>query len=340
MSKLRNTIDNFVCLGPTVHITARHAYSYGMNTDATHYSSGAPTLAPSLAAEAAAEAANGKAADSQDAPDLIIITSWTGALPKHIAKYTEAYKDIFPTAPVLLVTTSVGDLTDPRPFKKKAAVLEPALRFIETLILSRNTEHFNIFLHSFSDGGSYKATTLARAFVEHAGYRLPIAATLFDSSPGSPRFSSNMAALKRTLPKNWAVRLVPLVLGTAWLVAAFGFHRGLLRGREQKDVLTKTRRAMNDTALWPVAGVARTYLFSEADDLIAWRDVLDHAELSARQHGVVSLVVKYDSTAHCNHMRGNEDHYWGVVRKTWEGRNGVDLSHLASAGYNVDEPEV
>src|ERR1700761_3598896 len=42
-------------------------------------------------------------------PDLIILSTWMGALPKHILKYVSAYQASYPSASILLLTSSLND---------------------------------------------------------------------------------------------------------------------------------------------------------------------------------------------------------------------------------------
>jgi hypothetical protein len=314
------TPSNFLPLGPTAAISFGSAYARTRHSP----NSGSPPSYPSLPT-------------AKGDPDLIIITSWTGALPKHIEKYTQAYSDLYSNCPILLITTSIQDLTL-RSDKRKHDDLEPVVKYIESQILHRRTQHYNIFLHALSEGGSNKAVTLAKAFLKHTGYRLPIAASIYDSTPGTARFSNNIAAYKRSLPHNPAVRFFGLMFGVVVLAITFFFHRVLVRG--DADVLARTRRAINDSTLWPVTGIPRTYVFSEADDLIWWRDIVEHAELSAQKFGVLSLVVKYNDTAHCHHMRDNVEFYWSLVKKTWESRTGIDIASLGSIEYKFGQPQV
>ncbi|KAK4215552.1 hypothetical protein QBC37DRAFT_121486 [Rhypophila decipiens] len=262
-------------------------------------------------------------------PDLIIITSWTGAVPKHVAKYTQSYNQLFPQTPIMVITTSIADLAWHRT-KTKLKVLAPAVQYLTTSTnspLSENLTTFtspiqpkftNILLHAFSEGGANKAVCLAQAYQSHTqGHRLPIAAFIFDSTPGTPRYSSNVAAFRRSLPRNRFAQAVGLpfgacVLGVTWVVFCIvvGYDNNLI---------SKTRRSLNDTGLWEVGrDIPRTYLFSESDDLIFWKDVEDHGVASADVNGARSLLVRFKSTGHCGHARGNEEIYWGAVMRTWE----------------------
>lgn len=304
---LRRAIDEFIPLGPSVHVRPAQSSVIEAPTD----NQGANT----------------------SAPDLIIITSWTGALPRHIAKYTQAYGELYPSCPILVVTTSIKDLTL-RSAERKHTKLTPAVHYIEKQIAHRTTEHYNILLHAFSEGGSNKATCLAQAFLDHTKYQLPIAAYIYDSTPGRVRFSNNLAAFRKSLPfANRILRFVVMCLAFFFLVAKFLFHKVLVRAED--DILERTRKALNDATLWPIAGIPRTYLFSRADDLIWWQDVESHAEQSAREFGVLSMIVRYESTAHCNHMREDEDYYWNAIRRTWDSRQIDHGSSVGPASYSV-----
>lgn len=111
------------------------------------------------------------------------------------------------------------------------------------------------------------------------------------------------------------------------------------------NLISKTRRALNDESLWEVGSqIPRTYLFSESDDLIFWKDVEEHGVRSAQTCGARSLLVRFKDTGHCGHARGNEELYWGIVKRTWETRhqNGgqemieVGESEMAASGSARD----
>ncbi|KAK3690273.1 hypothetical protein B0T22DRAFT_376021 [Podospora appendiculata] len=277
--------------------------------------------------------------EANPAPDLVIITSWTGAVPKHIAKYTEAYNQLFPDTPILVITTTIADLAIHRT-KTKIATLAPAVEFLcqDPNIITTPTTHTkprpnlpnakpfytNILIHAFSEGGAHKAVLLAQALqsATKGHHKLPLAALILDSAPGTPRYSSNVAAFHRSLPPNRMVRAVGMPLGASVLAVTWVLF-SIVVGYDN-NLISRTRRALNDASLWAVSGVPRTYLFSEADDLIWWEDVEEHGVASAEVTGDGRcLLVKFRGTKHCGHARGNEELYWGAVRRTWEARGAV-----------------
>ncbi|KXT05380.1 hypothetical protein AC578_10982 [Pseudocercospora eumusae] len=85
-------------------------------------------------------------------PTMIVICSWMAAAPKHIAKYTAEYQKLFPFATILLIQSSIIDMTasDAKMVKR----LEMARQVIEFDALdARGDKSGNIFLHAFSNGG-------------------------------------------------------------------------------------------------------------------------------------------------------------------------------------------
>ncbi|SPQ24454.1 6662d144-370e-4387-9ad2-c32ee5c10848 [Thermothielavioides terrestris] len=116
-------------------------------------------------------------------PDLIVITSWTGAAPEHVAKYTAAYNTLYPGVLMLLITTAVADLVL-RLTAQKLAALVPAVAYllseapatdpsrslpppfgpVPPLLPPPHRPRFSTrLLHAFSEGGARKAVLLARA---------------------------------------------------------------------------------------------------------------------------------------------------------------------------------
>ena len=362
-------IPGFVSLGPSIWLQDPNYVSAG---DSTHYIPPPPsqtqqtqhphqgepplqspprTTRPTTIAFTASSnplpLPSSSEAATQDTPDLILLTSWTGALPRHIAKYTLSYNQLYPGVPILAITTIISDLAF-HSLKTKVRALAPAARYLVTSNRDR------ILLHAFSEGGTHKAVCLAGAYLlaqsPSAGMpsslssrprstpadpgsqggngqvkRLPVRAFVFDSTPGTPRYTSNVAAFKRSLPRSPAARALGVPIGASVLAVTWVLF--VVFVGYENNIISETRRALNDDSLWAdVRGAPRTYLFSEKDDLVHWRDVEKHGRETAEKLGVRSLLVRFRMSGHCGHARGNEGLYWGAVRRTWEAR-GTAVSH-------------
>lgn len=298
-------------------------------------------------------------------PDLILITSWTGAAPKYVAKYTASHNALYPGVPILVITTSATDLVI-RSTSQNIEALGPAVKYLlsrETapatatspgLIRHDYSSHrrpqaeppseprfSSILLHAFSEGGGYKAVCLAHAYLgsTNRASRLPIAALILDSTPGTPRPRNLAIGLRQALPNSRSGPIVTalctaLSAGVVWLAwAAVQLRRHTSEDGEQ-DFISQTRKALNDEQLWgDLRGISRTYLFGEGDEIIWWGDVHSHGVESAMANkgGVGSLMVRFKETGHCAHVREerNRSIYWAAVKKTWESRQDGGL------GFNL-----
>lgn len=50
--------------------------------------------------------------------------------------------------------------------------------------------------------------------------------------------------------------------------------------------------------------------------MVAWRDVVDHAE-DAEAKGWRVGRERYVDSGHVDHLRQDEERYWGAVRSLW-----------------------
>jgi hypothetical protein len=251
---------------------------------------------------------------SQD-PSLILLFTWTGALPAHIVKYTTHYQTLYPTSPILLITTTIADLIYRRSTTKQRN-LTPAIYHLFTDSLSSNAPS-SILVHCFSEGGSHKAIQFARTYLQHTGAKLPVSALILDSTPGHPRYFRLASAFKKSLPQNPIIRSLGMVAAYSILASLFAAYAVT---SPSANIITKTRNALNDDRIWD-AKAPRCYLYSKADSLISWRDIEEHG-LEAEKIGARAELVRFEGSAHCAHMRGDEERYWGAVVGTWKGRGG------------------
>ncbi|KAK3306027.1 uncharacterized protein B0T15DRAFT_534103 [Chaetomium strumarium] len=342
-------------------------------------------------------------------PDLIVLTSWTGAASKHVAKYTASYNALYPGVPILVITTVVSDLVihstrhklkalapaidyllsqklfcapqgsaaawtpSPIPFQDPSSLYStpasdtnnspytsspnpcchnshtPPSTSSSTTLRHKVQQRFtSILLHAFSEGGAHKAVLLAQAYLAATGHaaRLPLRALILDSAPGRANdYRRATRAISRALPASPLGRPLIIaagVVGLVWASRSLGLGGaggggGGEEGSAKRGVtfVEETRRALNDERLWDVKRIVRTYLFSEGDEVVWWRDVHDHGIESAMAggsgtgmggekqgggRGLGSLMVRFKRTEHCAHAKGevNGALYWTAVRATWE----------------------
>jgi len=266
-------------------------------------------LAPSIhfrhAQKPSSEAVSGQTLNPQD-PDVILLFTWTSARHGHIAKYTTEYAKLYPSSAMMVITTSANDLLY-RSSGRKQRGLSPA---IHTLLSQKLTN--NILIHCFSEGGSHKAVQFAKAYLQATGARLQVSAICLDSTPGTLQPSQIPNMWKSIAPKTFGAKILSLATSYAFVVSY------LIRS---KNLFAEARRALDDNQLWDTKA-PRCYLYSEADKLVGCQGIIRHA-LKARRRGTPVSVIRFKSSAHCAHIKEDENKYWAAVQKTWDGREPV-----------------
>ena len=276
-------------------------------------------IAPSIWARVPAELYHLRLQDSPTTkpPFLVLLCTWTGAQCRHIAKYTEEYQRRFPLASIMVVTTSVKDLclrsSEQEQRRLKLAI--DRIAYYHRFRLEKRTGA--ILMHVFSDGGSHKACELAEAYHTATGQRLPIAALCLDSTPGRPHYRPLCRAVSKALPRMPLVRRVGLLASSVFCGCIWMFYRAT--GFDH-NVVTKTRRQILDSTYWDMAA-PRCYLYSDADTIVSWEDIEDHANESICK-GVPTTYVLFNGSEHVRHAENDSDRYWDAVITTWRSVDG------------------
>ncbi|KAF7113649.1 hypothetical protein CNMCM5793_003005 [Aspergillus hiratsukae] len=275
--------------------------------------------------EGSAYKSNGSNSD----PSIIILCTWLGgASPRRINKYVALYRALFPESSILLITTTLPDITI-RPFSVLRARLKPAREAI-CRIVSQKAEDTtgpknDALLHVFSHGGCNTAIQLALSMKENSGpnalHRLPLRGVIFDCCPGETDFRRSYNAAVLSLPQGG--RLVQLA-GRAVLYTTVGTITSIQNMGLMSSV-NDLRHQLNDEA---VLGrqARRLYMCSKADTMVDWRDVVSHME-TAREQGYQADGVIFQNSPHCALMLEDEKKYWTSIKQFWREE---DLS------YNVD----
>lgn len=238
-------------------------------------------------------------------PDVILFMSWLDAQPKHIAKYTEYYKALFPNASIILVTAAAKDAimrSKTNDTKFYSAVVAAIQAF---------PSNSKILLHSFSNGGLKNIALTTEEYNRRTGDPLPIQAQIFDSGPGYPRFWPDIRALTAGLPKNFFIRtLARAVLSVAYVLYKFAWW---VKGIEN-PVMTYSKM-MNRHELF-AKKVPRAYIYSHEDGMVQWRDVEDHMA-KAKGLGYEVRAELFEGSPHVGHMPKDSKRYWGIVKSFW-----------------------
>lgn len=96
------------------------------------------------------------------------------------------------------------------------------------------------------------------------------------------------------------------------------FIVNVVRQRENKMIVLC--REMNDEDVFD-KGVPRVYLYSQVDEMVGCEEVEEHAAI-ARRKGWDVTMVRFESSAHCGHVREDEGRYWGAILEAWKAGKG------------------
>lgn len=236
---------------------------------------------------------------------LILLFSWNAAAAKHIAKYTVAYQKLFPSSRIILVRCFTPDMF--RRTSAYAPLLKPAM----DLVAEHAKQGGEVLVHSWSNGGGNQVNEMAKTWVAQYGEKLPMRVQILDSAPTKGPWMKSHAAISASLPRTpfwrWFGGLaVHLLLVATWLV-------NVARRRENKMVVLC--RELNDEAVFD-RRVPRVYLYSRADLMVGFEEADEHADI-ARAKGWDVTKVQFEKSAHCGHVREDEERYWGAIMEAW-----------------------
>ena len=245
---------------------------------------------------------NGAATNLANVPDIILLLSWAGAPLKAVSKYTTHYLTNFPTSSIVLVATSFRDFV----VHSDTSQQKPLAPVLKILADQRDAK---MFVHSFSNGGSYKLLELAKAYRRAHSSVLPVQAIVFDSSPGRADFHSAGRAMAAGLPKPWYLYYLGRAVIFLYLVLLIIYTR--VTGNE--ILVTRVFLALNDTSVITTKA-PRLYLFSESDEMVNAEDIVTHSR-SAQKQGYDVELEEFAGSKHVAHMMKDPARYWKLVNR-------------------------
>jgi pimeloyl-ACP methyl ester carboxylesterase len=246
-------------------------------------------------------------------PSLVVLCTWVGARPKHIAKYVAEYLDRYPATALLVLESNLADMTY-RGDGAQQARLGPA-RHVLQAHLQPGLTGGGIVVHAFSNGGAQCAAQVAAA-LPPAHRATAFCAFVFDSCPGEASYTRSANAILLPLAKSPILKLlafpfIQLLLCLIFIADhVFGFE----------NVLACARRRLNSSSNI-VHAVPRLYIYSSADQMVPAPDVEAHAE-QARRAGYIDVAnLRFEASGHCAHASRYAEEYWGGIARLFDKRN-------------------
>jgi len=244
---------------------------------------------------------------------LIVLCTWMGAASRHVARYTEAYRRLFPDASLLVVGTSLADVTY-RSQTAQRKSLEPAREVVESHLSA--TVRRRVVLHAFSNGGAQTATQLAIILQGNGYQRGPFDEVVLDSCPGSKDPAEAARAITIGLPEKYLIQFIATSCMHIWAILYFSTMDIL--GIE--DAISSTRQRLNDPAVFRTSA-PRLYLHSRSDQIVGTTAVQEHM-MESRVRGYMAVFeVLFETGGHCALILENAERYWNAVQALVEGND-------------------
>lgn len=247
--------------------------------------------------------------DSGKQPRVIVLAFWMNASSRALVKYVVEYRRLAPTDRIVFILSSSNDFMLHASQKAQHARLAPAVEAIQT----SDAPEGPVFLHMFSNGGVASTTHFLAAYQKATGKPLRVSSMIIDSAPGNATISAGLKAFSFVLPRMWLLHYLSK-FSLFVLLAVGSLLRRLTR---TPDPVSRARNVINDHALVRGTGQndspGRCYIYSDADELVNWRDVEKHAS-DAQAKGWVVRREKFLGSPHVCHMRTDPERYWNLVK--------------------------
>ncbi|KAK3377484.1 hypothetical protein B0H63DRAFT_219650 [Podospora didyma] len=259
-------------------------------------------------------------------PTTVLIYGWGDAQPKHVAKYVDGYKRLFPHAKQVLVFSPILPALY-QPLSIRSRDMKPVVEAVHggasiqqagDSTEEKNTEE-RVLVHVMSNTGGISCAATLHAFNEHyPSSQFPHQMLVLDSTPGSHHFFPNIARWSRAMALGVAAYLPwPFVVTQALAASFLGLsHLAVWLIPGQISTAEYSTAVVNDPSLSDIRA-QRLYLYSKEDDIIHWEDIEFHAA-DAKAKGYVVSAEIFEGTPHVGHMRQYPEQYWSAIAKAWK----------------------
>ncbi|KAI9163269.1 paxu protein [Paramyrothecium foliicola] len=254
-----------------------------------------------------------------DHPTAVVILGWGDGLPKHVAKYAEGFRALFPRARIVAVLSPISKAM----FSDLGARSAAMVPVVETLFPggpdrdTTNPRQGDILLLAMSNTGAINYAATLHAYRERYGAAMPHRLLVLDSTPGGTDMTvDNLKRWGRAMALGTAAWFPwPFVVTqTLWAGAlVVNSWVGWALGRHHPGA--QARQMCNDAGFEDVAA-RRLYVYSREDDLIGYGDIENHIAETKEQGWEVDVEL-FKGSNHVGHMRMFPQEYWAAIRASW-----------------------
>ncbi|EQK99420.1 hypothetical protein G6O67_008881 [Ophiocordyceps sinensis] len=256
-------------------------------------------------------------------PDTIIIYGWGDASAKHVVKFADGYRRLFPRAKQVIVLSPMLRLI----FSKQRRRLEYMMPVVEAVEYGAGEN--STLVHAMSHTGlTYYAAT-AYAYQRARNRFLPHRLLVLDSAPGYTHVTpSSLIRASRSLTLKMSGKFPGAVAAARIAYFVIGCVTDMfLRIMGWENIGCWSRRAANNEK-YEAKEARRLYMYSKEDDIIPWDEIELHLA-EARDRGWEAEAELFHGSGHVGHMRQSPEQYWTAVGSAWRRAvEGVDEAKL------------
>ncbi|KAM7199026.1 Eukaryotic protein of unknown function (DUF829) domain containing protein [Rhypophila sp. PSN 637] len=271
-------------------------------------------------------------------PTTVILYSWGDALPKHVSKYVEGYRTLYPAAKIVLIfspilkalytTLSVRSKTM-IPVIEAVFGVGSTTTLVPRLSLARQNcpAAKRVLVQVMSNTGGINFASTLHAYRQLVGPDappFPVDVMVCDSTPGSTVFMTNIGPWSKALAVGAASYLPwPFFVTRALAVVFLAAVNGMAVLMRETSAAVFSTAAVNDPHLLDIKA-RRLYLYSKEDDIIYWQDIEKHAAAAREKGYQVAEGEMFEGTGHVGHLKGHPEQYWRAIRRVWEEKANCD----------------
>ncbi|KAH6975620.1 hypothetical protein EDB80DRAFT_740912 [Ilyonectria destructans] len=264
-------------------------------------------------------------------PRAVVIYGWGDAPPKHVSKFTDGYRQLYPNAKQIAVLSPIYKGF----FDNVSQRSDQMLPIIHEIFPKDSSDGFVLF-HVLSNSGAINYSATLNAYKELYNRPMPHALTVYDSTPGTPELTwDNLKRWSNAMAIGAAPRLpLPFIVTQTFCGLFFCWIHlfDYLSGGESAPMFSK--RIFYDEG-WESNQSLRLFLYGKEDIIIPWEHIEQHIA-DGRESGYPVDGQLFDDSGHVGHMRKHPERYWETIGTTW--KKAAESSYTVSMEYHAVRP--
>ncbi|KKF94699.1 hypothetical protein CFO_g2921 [Ceratocystis platani] len=252
-------------------------------------------------------------------PRVIIIYGWGDGLPRHVSKYTDGFRTLFPNATIIAVLSPIFKaLTQSLTARSQNMGQLLDIAYPADATYTASSPEDAVLVHAMSNTGAINYTATIHAYKQRFGRPMPCRLLSHDSMPGSVKLTwENMPRWSRAMALGtaaffpWPFFVTQGIWGLFLAVNEFGHW---IAGAETAPV-TAARLTVDEE--FTDKNMVKLFMYSKEDEIIYWEDV-EAAMAHSLQKGYKVESEIFTGSGHVGHMRQSPEKYWKLIQETWE----------------------